>query len=348
MDMRENEPKGGIEHAGYAPTNERAPGSESKGAHLPLSPVRDEMTLQLREEELVAEKRLVQVGVVRIRKQVITETRTVEVVVAREEMIVERLRIQSGGADDAAQAAIDQMEPALAERLRMLQVGETLRLPIVEEEVIIQKRPMVTQELVIDKRLVEEVRRLSDTVRREDARITWLGSGELEGADQARDMSDIKGKTTSDTTTSAREEEAPRVPFLDGERTVELREEELLVRTQLVEAGAVEVHTGVISEQQGVVVRAQHEETAVKQVPVERRSSDRPVGSGEDIFDIPQYGERFILRKRPVVTEEITVDKGAVQDVQQVRATVRREEAQIEIEGDIRLQMRKQSEEENG
>jgi stress response protein YsnF len=77
--MQENEPESGIEHAGYAPTDERMSGLDGQGPHLPLSPVRDAVTLQLREEELVAERRLVQLGVVRIRRQVVTETRIVEV-----------------------------------------------------------------------------------------------------------------------------------------------------------------------------------------------------------------------------------------------------------------------------
>jgi uncharacterized protein (TIGR02271 family) len=346
--MKENEAEPGIEHAGHAPTDERISGSDGQGPPLPRSPVGDGVTLELREEELVAEKRLVQFGVVRLRRQVVTETRIVEVVVAREEMIVERLPFQSAGSYDREEAAIDQMEPVLAERLRMLQLGETLRLPIVEEEVIIQKRPIVRQELVIDKRLVEEVRRLSGTVRREDARVTWLDAVAHEVADEAREMSDTEGKATSDAATSAGEEEAPPSTFQDAVRTVELREEELLVRTQVVEAGAVEVRTGLISEQRSVVVRAQHEETAVKQVAVDRRPAERPVGSGEDVFDIPQYGEQVILRTKPVVTEEITVDKEAIQDVQQVRATVRREETQIQIEGDIRLHTGERPEEEHG
>lgn len=316
--------------------------------HLPHLPVRDEITVQLREEELITEKRLVQLSVVRIRRQVITDTRTVEVVVAREEMIVERLPIQSGGACDTADVTIDQMDPLLAERLRMLQLGETLRLPIVEEEVIIQKRPIVSEELVIDKRLVEEVRRLSGTVRREDALISWLDAGDVEVVDEPRAMSNVEGKTTPAAATPSREEEALRPTLQEADQTVKLREEELLVRTQLVESGAVEVHTGVISEQQSVVVRAQHEETAVQRVPVERRPAERPVGGGEEIFDIPQYGEQVILRKRPVVTEEITVDKQTLHNVQQVTAAVRREQAQIQLEGDIRLHVGEESEQEHG
>jgi stress response protein YsnF len=49
-----------------------------------------------------------------------------------------------------------------------------------------------------------------------------------------------------------------------------------------------------------------------------------------------------------VVTEEITVDRQAIQDVQQVRATVLREEAQIQIEGDIRFHVEDRSEKEHG
>ena len=47
-------------------------------------------TLQLREEELHAHKQLVETGEVRVRKEVITEHRTIEVPVQREEIVIER------------------------------------------------------------------------------------------------------------------------------------------------------------------------------------------------------------------------------------------------------------------
>ena len=49
-----------------------------------------EGTLQLREEELLARKRAVEAGEVEIRKEVVTETRTVEVPIEREQLVIER------------------------------------------------------------------------------------------------------------------------------------------------------------------------------------------------------------------------------------------------------------------
>ncbi len=296
-------------------------------------------TIELRAEELIAEKRLVQLGVVRIRRQVVTETRTVEIVVTREEITVERLPVERSGAHGPEEAPAEPTDPALAERLRALQLGETLRLPIVEEEIIIQKRPVVTRELVIDKRMVEEVRQLSETVRREDVRITHSGNRQLDAeGDQVRTVAGRPGTTAAEANTApVRPDQTPPAALQETGGTVRLRQEELRAHKQVVADGTVEVRTGVVSEQRSMVVRLTHEETDVEQLPVERRPADRPVGTGEDIFDIPEYGEQVSVRKRPVVTEEITVGKETVQEMQHVTATVRREEAHIETEGDVQL-----------
>lgn len=297
-------------------------------------------TFELREEELIAEKRLVQLGVIRIRRQVVTETRTVEVAVSREELTVERLPLDRAVAHEAEEAPAEPMDPALAEWLRALQVGETLRLPIVEEEIIIQKRPMVTRELVIDKRMVEEVRQLSETVRREDVRITHSGDPPLDvEGDQVRAVAGRPGTTAAEANTAPVRPDQTPLAALQQETggTVQLRQEELRVHKQVVDAGTAEVRTGVVSEQRSMVVRLAREETDVEQLPVERRPADRPIGSGEGVFDIPEYGEQVSVRKRPIVTEEITVGTEAVEEMQRVTTTVQREEAHIETRGDVRL-----------
>ncbi len=323
-------------------THEIEPGHRDQ----PLAAAPEKVTLQLREEELFAEKRLVQLGVVRIRRRVITERRTIDVAVRREEVTVERLTVDESGVSEPRAAA--QVEPALAERLRALQLGETLRLPIVEEEVVVQKRPMVTRELVIDKRLVEEVQKLSDTVRREEARITHNVEPRPAASDRVQAISGVSGATTPQAeSTPGREEQAPRVAH-DAGSTLALSEEELQVRKQVVDAGTVQVRTGVVSELRTVVVGVEHEETAVEQVPVEPRLAERQIVAGEEIFDIPEYAERVSLGKKPVVTEEITVGKEPVQDVRHVTATVRREVAHIERQGDARVAGTERSEEVDG
>jgi len=138
---------------------------------------REGATLELREEELVAEKQVVQMGVVRISKRVVTETRTVEVVVSREEVVAERLPSDAatahsqttGDGDGSAQQRVQELKP-----------GETIRLQLVEEEIVVQKRPVFYEEVVVGKREVEESQTFAGTVRREEARITSTGDLNLE------------------------------------------------------------------------------------------------------------------------------------------------------------------------
>jgi uncharacterized protein (TIGR02271 family) len=177
------------------------------------------------------------------------------------------------------------------------------------------------------------VRKFSDTVRREDARITHHADARVALRSEPGDVDQIAGVTTREANADqARETSAPPQ---EPDATIELREEELQIRTQVVEADTVQVQTGVIAEQQSMVVRVEHEEVAVEQVLVEPRPADRPLGSGDDVLDIPVYGEQVTLLKNPVVTEEIRVRKEVLEEVQRVTATVRREVAHVESEGNV-------------
>jgi uncharacterized protein (TIGR02271 family) len=345
MGRHRGEPAADGGSADSRPIHAQAPERDGETGNQPVSPSDQTLTVQLREEDLVAEKQLVQIGVVRIRRRLITETRTIEVPVTREELIVEHLPVEALSSSELEAAAVGAAQPALAERLRALQLGQTLRLPIAEEEITIQKRPVVTRELTVDKRLVEEVRRFSEGVRREDVRITSRAAEQLE-AGQARGPSDSSGTLSSDIGTAAPEEQVPHSP--DFPWTLELLEEEPQVHTELVDAGSVEVRTGVVSERKSLVLRVTHEETDVEQVAVEHRPSERAIGSGEDSFDIPVFGERVTLRKQPVVTEEITLRTEAIEDVQPVTTTVRREVAHFEVEGNVRFHAVEASEPEDG
>ena len=62
---------------------------ERETEQAPLG-AQSEQTLRLREEELEARRRTVEAGEVEIRKEVVTETRTVEVPVRREQLVIER------------------------------------------------------------------------------------------------------------------------------------------------------------------------------------------------------------------------------------------------------------------
>jgi uncharacterized protein (TIGR02271 family) len=57
-----------------------------------------------------------------------------------------------------------------------------IRVPLIEEQVHVEKTPVVTEEIHIGKREVQETRHVSDTVRHEELRTDQKGSmseGEL-------------------------------------------------------------------------------------------------------------------------------------------------------------------------
>ena len=102
------------------------------------------------EEELAIGKREVSRGEVRIGKHVETEHVTEPVTRRREEVVIERRPVEAGARDDAA--AIGDAE---------------VRVPLMEEEVIVEKRPVVKEELVVGKRVVEVREEVEADVRRE-------------------------------------------------------------------------------------------------------------------------------------------------------------------------------------
>lgn len=118
---------------------------------------RDLHTVPLREEVLTAQTQPVEIGEVFIRKVVVTEERTITVTVQREEIVIDHRQL------DAQATSSGEPTGAPVE----LAAGETIRIPIREEQVFIEKRPVVTGELIVSKRKVQEIRRFSDTVRRE-------------------------------------------------------------------------------------------------------------------------------------------------------------------------------------
>jgi uncharacterized protein (TIGR02271 family) len=118
--------------------------------------------IQLREEELRAEKERVQAGEVRVRKEVVNEERTIDVPVTREEVVIERKPAARAG---EVSGSIDE--------------NEEIRIPVMEEEVRVDKTPVVREEVTLRKQQVQGTERVSDTVRREEARIEHSGEANV-------------------------------------------------------------------------------------------------------------------------------------------------------------------------
>jgi uncharacterized protein (TIGR02271 family) len=113
----------------------------------------NEVRMQISEEELEIGKRVVSAGEVRIHKHVQTQQVREVVPVMREDVTVERRPLPDGAG----------LEPR--------QEGDTWFVPIVEEELVIQKRLVAREELVIRKRQVVEEQVVEETLRRETPEV---------------------------------------------------------------------------------------------------------------------------------------------------------------------------------
>ena len=128
-------------------------------------------SLQLRGEMLRAVKERVQTGEVRLRKEVVTEHKTLDVPVTREEVVVER--IDAGSATPVSGSIGDQGE---------------IRIPVSEERVHVTKEPVVTGQVRVQKRTVQGTQSVSDDVKHEELRV------EREGDVGVSDQTKPKGK----------------------------------------------------------------------------------------------------------------------------------------------------------
>ncbi|KFA93481.1 YsnF/AvaK domain-containing protein [Archangium violaceum] len=113
------------------------------------------VTIPLHKEELDVTRRDVSAGEVRVHKDVVEEVKTVEVPVRRERARVERRNVDPG-------------RPAMNASFQ----EETVVVPLRAEEVDVQKRAVVDEEVVIHKDAIEEERRVAESVRREEVEIS--------------------------------------------------------------------------------------------------------------------------------------------------------------------------------
>jgi len=121
----------------------------------------------------------------------------------------------------------------------------------------------------------------------------------------------------------------------DEEQVLELREEELRARKETVQTGEVRIGTEVVEEQQSLDVPVTREEVTIERHPVERRPADGSITDESATIQVPVREEQVSVDKRTVVTEEINVGKRQVQDTERLSGTVRREEARVDVDGDV-------------
>jgi uncharacterized protein (TIGR02271 family) len=136
-------------------------------------------SLQLRGEVLRAMKERVQKGEIRLRKDVVTENQTINVPVSREEVIVER--VDATGQTPVSGVIGDEKE---------------IRIPVSEERVNVSKEQVVTGQVRVQKRTVQDTKQVSDSVQHEELRVEREGdvnvADESTVGDQQKKISDQK------------------------------------------------------------------------------------------------------------------------------------------------------------
>jgi uncharacterized protein (TIGR02271 family) len=100
----------------------------------------------------------VQTGEVTLGTEVVAEQRTMEVPITREEVTIERHPVDRRPAERP-----------------MSESGETISVPVHEEQVRAENRTVVYEEVGLDKREVAETEHVSGTVRREEVVIDKEG-----------------------------------------------------------------------------------------------------------------------------------------------------------------------------
>lgn len=126
--------------------------------------------LPLASEELGASKQLVQVGEVIVRKTVVTEMHTIEVPIRREEIVVERAVLSQPLAAPTGNR-FEQPVTSESGEVQATELGgdeEVIRIPVLEEQVTVEKHPIVREEVRILKRRVPDVVTVTDEVRHEE------------------------------------------------------------------------------------------------------------------------------------------------------------------------------------
>jgi len=123
-------------------------------------------TIEVKEERLHASTKPVETGQVRVRKEVHAETKTIEVPVEREEVVIERTPVRGRASTTGITAD-------------SLREGEEIRIPVREDKVTVGKDAVVVEEVKVGKRVVKGTETVSGQVRKEEVHVEQDGDVEV-------------------------------------------------------------------------------------------------------------------------------------------------------------------------
>jgi uncharacterized protein (TIGR02271 family) len=120
-----------------------------------------EQCVTAHEEQLHVRKQPVETGEVKVRKEVHTEHKKIDVPVEREEVVIER---RAAGGQPTREG---------------IRAGEEIRVPIREEQVKVEKQTVAKEQVSVGKRKVHETEHVEGDVRREDIKVETEGNAKV-------------------------------------------------------------------------------------------------------------------------------------------------------------------------
>jgi uncharacterized protein (TIGR02271 family) len=145
VDLRPGERSGG-EHPGVRT-------GDVDHEHVQSPEDEDELRVQRTEEELRAGTREREAGAVKVRKRVRTDRERLAMPKKREEVHIDKIPVEG---QESTEAEIGDDE---------------VRIPVVEEEIVVEKRPVVREEIRLRKEVVEEEEVVEEDVRKEEVDV---------------------------------------------------------------------------------------------------------------------------------------------------------------------------------
>lgn len=115
----------------------------------------EKLVFPIIEEEAFLDKRVVETGKVRISKRISEHEQVIDEPLFREEVSVERVPVNQ---------YVDRMPQVRHE-------GDVMIIPVVQEQLVMQKRLVLVEELRVRKQVVETHQPQSVTLRREDVEV---------------------------------------------------------------------------------------------------------------------------------------------------------------------------------
>ncbi|MCT8136480.1 YsnF/AvaK domain-containing protein [Anaerobacillus sp. CMMVII] len=118
---------------------------------------------------------------------------------------------------------------------------------------------------------------------------------------------------------------AKRMDHITNKETIQLREEQLDIRKKRVQTGEVKIHKEVVEEQRTFTVPIRREEMVIE------------AGMDEEIR-IPLKEEEIEINKHPVQVNDVSITKRQIEEIEQVKARLKKETAHYEVEGNADVQ----------